>query len=250
MTPLNAILLFLAGIVAGFMNVNAGGGSFLTIPLLMILGGLPATAANGTNRVAVLIQNLVATRNFRRHGFRDFKQGMKLGISAMVGAIIGSFIALDIPENIFRTILSIIMVLALVTVLRPGRKNPQKDHSGNPGHPVLQIIMFFFIGIYGGFIQAGTGYLIIFSLSVIGGLSLVKTNSLKIVIIAAYLVPSLAVFIANGEVKWLPALILTAGTSLGGWFGSTFAIRKGDKWIRIILAAAILGMAAKMAGLF
>ena len=250
MTPLNAILLFLAGIVAGFINVNAGGGSFLTIPLLMILGGLPATAANGTNRVAVLIQNLVAVRNFRRHGFRDIRQGIKLGISAMAGAVIGSFIALDIPEGIFRTVLSIIMVLALVTVLRPGRKNQPRDCSGNLRHPVLQYIIFFFIGIYGGFIQAGTGYLIIFSLSVIGGLSLVKTNSLKIIIIAAYLVPSLIVFIANGEVKWLPALILTAGTSLGGWFGSTFAIKKGDRWIRVILAIAILGMAAKMAGLF
>ncbi len=250
MTPLNAMLLFLAGIAAGFVNVNAGGGSFLTIPLLMILGGLPAAAANGTNRVAVLIQNLVAVRNFRKHGFKDIRQGLKLGISAMAGAVIGSFIALDIPEGTFRTVLSIIMVLALVTVLRPGRKNTQNDSSGILRHPVLQIIAFFFIGIYGGFIQAGTGYLIIFSLSVIGGLSLVKTNSLKIIIIAAYLVPSLAVFIANGEVKWFPALILTAGTSLGGWFGSTFAIRKGDKWIRVILAVAILGMAAKMIGLF
>lgn len=250
MTPLNAILLFLAGIAAGFVNVSAGGGSFLTIPLLMILGGLPAAAANGTNRVAVLVQNLVAIRNFRRHGFRDIRQGMKLGISAMAGAVIGSFIALDIPGNVFRTVLSVIMVLALVTVLRPGRKNTQKDNPGNLRHPVLQIITFFFIGIYGGFIQAGTGYLIIFSLSVIGGLSLIKTNSLKIVIIATYLTPSLIIFIANGEVKWFPALILTAGTSLGGWFGSTFAIKKGDKWIRVILAVAILGMAAKMVGLF
>jgi len=168
----------------------------------------------------------------------------------MAGAVIGSFIALDIPGDVFRTVLSIIMVLALVTVLRPGRKNSQKDNSGILRHPILQIITFFFIGIYGGFIQAGNGYLIIFSLSVIGGLSLIKTNSLKIVIIATYLTPSLIIFIFNGEVKWFPALILTAGTSLGGWFGSTFAIKKGDKWIRIILAVAILGMAAKMAGLF
>ncbi|MCD4700730.1 MAG: TSUP family transporter, partial [Candidatus Aegiribacteria sp.] len=99
MTLINAILLFLAGIAAGFVNVNAGGGSFLTIPLLIILGGLPATAANGTNRIAVLIQNIIAVKNFRRHGFRDIRQGLKLGISAMVGAVIGSIIAVDIPES-------------------------------------------------------------------------------------------------------------------------------------------------------
>jgi len=250
MTPVNAILLFLAGIAAGFVNVNAGGGSFLTIPLLIILGGLPATAANASNRVAILLQNIIAARNFRRHGFRDIRQGIKLGLSAMAGAVIGSMIALDIPENVFRTILSVIMVLALAVILHTGRKKSTEQCAEQLRHPVLQIFMFFFIGIYGGFIQAGTGYLVICALSIIGGLSLVKTNSLKIIIIAAYLVPSLLVFLLNGEIRWLPALVLAAGTSLGGWFGSTFAIKKGDKWIRVILAAAILVMAAKMIGLF
>ena len=250
MTPINAILLFLAGIAAGFVNVNAGGGSFLTIPLLIILGGLPATAANASNRVAILMQNIIAARNFRRHGFRDIRQGIKLGLSAMAGAVIGSMIALDIPENVFRTILSVIMVLALAVILHTNRKNGTEHISEQLRHPVLQIFMFFFIGIYGGFIQAGTGYLVICALSIIGGLSLVKTNSLKIIIIAAYLVPSLLVFLLNGEIRWLPAFILAAGTSIGGWFGSTFAIRKGDKWIKVILAAAILVMASKMIGLF
>ena len=250
MTPINAILLFLAGIVAGFVNVSAGGGSFLTIPLLILLGDLTATAANASNRVAILLQNMIAVKNFRRHGFRDIRQGIKLGLSAMAGAVIGSMIALDIPENVFRTILSVIMVLALAVILHRKRKNSTDHFSEKLRYPVLQVFMFFFIGIYGGFIQAGTGYLVICSLSIIGGLSLLKTNSLKIIIIAAYLVPSLLVFLFNGEIRWLPALVLAAGTSIGGWFGSTFAIRKGDKWIRIILAAAILVMAAKMAGLF
>ena len=250
MTPVNAILLFLAGIAAGFVNVNAGGGSFLTIPLLIILGGLPATAANASNRVAILLQNVIAARNFRRHGFRDIRQGIKLGLSAMAGAVIGSMIALDVSENAFRTILSVIMVLALAVILHTSRKKCAEHISEQLRHPVLQIFMFFFIGIYGGFIQAGTGYLVICSLSIIGGLSLVKTNSLKIIIIAAYLVPSILVFLLNGEIRWFPALVLAAGTSIGGWFGSTFAIRKGDRWIQIILVAAILVMAAKMIGLF
>ncbi len=250
MTPVNAILLFLAGIAAGFVNVNAGGGSFLTIPLLIILGGLPATAANASNRVAILLQNVIAARNFRRHGFRDLRQGIKLGLSAMAGAVIGSMIALDVPENVFRTILSVIMVLALAVILHTNRKKCAEHISEQLRHPVLQVFMFFFIGIYGGFIQAGTGYLVICSLSIIGGLSLVKTNSLKIIIIAAYLVPSILVFLLNGEIRWFPALVLAAGTSIGGWFGSTFAIRKGDRWIKIILVAAILVMAAKMIGLF
>lgn len=249
MTPLNAILLFLAGIAAGFVNVNAGGGSFLTIPLLILLGGLPATTANGTNRVAVLLQNVVAIGRFRRHGFRNIRQGLRLGISAMFGAVIGSFIALDVSETVFRSILALIMILSLAIILHR-RSGNHEGMSETLKHPLVQIVLFFFIGIYGGFLQAGTGYLIIFSLSIVGGLSLIKTNSLKIIIIAAYLVPSLVVFILNGEVEWLPALILASGTSIGGWFGSSFAIRKGDKWIKVILAAALLIMAAKLAGLF
>ena len=250
MTLPEAILLFLAGTAAGFINVNAGGGSFLTIPLLILLGGLPATAANGTNRVAILIQNLFAVKNFRRHGFRDVRQGLRLGASAVAGAVIGSLIAVDIPENAFRTVLSVIMVLALAVILRPSEKKEQEVSEERLQHPVLQIFLFFFVGIYGGFIQAGTGYLVIFSLSIVGGLSLVKTNSLKIIISSAYLLPSLLIFFLHGQIRWIPALVLAAGTSTGGWFGSSFAIKKGDKWIRVILAVAILAMAAKMAGLF
>ncbi len=250
MTFLEAVLLFFAGTAAGFVNISAGGGSFLTIPLLIILGGLSPIAANGTNRVAVLMQNIIAARNFRQHGFRDLRQGFKLGASAMAGAVIGSIIAQDLSDSAFRTVLSIIMILALAVVIRPGKKHSVEHYAEQLRYPVLQIFLFFLIGIYGGFIQAGTGYLIIFSLSILGGLSLVKTNSLKMIIIASYLLPSLLIFVINGEVRWLPALILAAGTSTGGYFGSTFAIKKGDKWIRILLVVAIILMALKMLKLF
>lgn len=246
----SAILLLLAGIAAGFVNVVAGGGSFITIPLLIILGGLPPTVANGTNRIAILLQNLFAMKNFRNHGFRDLRQGLKLGASAVVGAVIGSRIALEIPEDTFRIILSAVMLLALVIIFRPIRGHGQDHTSEELKHPVLQLFMFFLIGIYGGFIQAGTGYLVIFALSVIGGLSLVKTNSLKIIVIALYMIPSLAVFIIGGQVEWLPGLILGTGTSLGGWFGTSFAVKRGDRWIKAVLAVAIVAMALKMMGLF
>ncbi len=243
-------MLFLAGTAAGFINVNAGGGSFLTIPLLILAGGLSPSAANGTNRIAILVQNLFAARNFRRHGFRDVRQGLRLGLSAVAGALIGSIVALRIPENVFRMILSVVMVLALAVILRPAGRRDESEKAQRLRHPVLQQVMFFFIGIYGGFIQAGTGYLIIFALSVVGGLSLVKTNSLKIIVIAAYILPSLAVFVAGGQVRWLPGVILACGTSLGGWFGTSFAVRKGDRWIKVLLAVALCAMAAKLLGVF
>jgi uncharacterized membrane protein YfcA len=247
MDPLRVLLLFLGGIAAGFVNVSAGGGSLLTIPLL-ILYGLPVGVANGTNRVGVLIQNIMAAINFRRHGMRDIGQGLKLGITAMLGAVIGSFIALEIPDSLFQAILAGVMVLGLLVVFRG-----QKLQSGGDGEaelPWLQLFLFFLIGIYGGFIQAGAGYLVIFSLTVLGGLSLKKTNSLKVIVISLYLAPSLVVYALNGRVEWLPALILAAGTGTGGWLGSTFCVKRGQGWIRVILAIAILGMAGRLAGFY
>lgn len=247
MEPLRALLLFLGGIAAGFVNVSAGGGSLLTLPLLIFFG-LPVSVANGTNRVGVLIQNIVATINFRRHGMRDIGLGMKLGISAMAGAVIGSYIALEIPDSLFQTILAAVMVLGLLVVFR-GLKQ-QTTRSERIRIPWLQFFLFFLIGIYGGIIQAGAGYLVIFSLTVLGGLSLRKTNSIKVVVISLYLAPSLLVFALNGRVQWLPAIILAAGTGTGGWLGSNFCVKRGEGWIRIILAVAVLGMAGRLIGLY
>ena len=118
------------------------------------------------------------------------------------------------------------------------------------GKPVLQLFLFFLIGIYGGLIQAGAGYLVIFALSVVGGMSLKRTNSIKVIVISFYLAPSLLIYSLNGRVQWLPAVILAAGTGIGGWLGSNFCVRRGEGWIRLILAVAILAMAGRLVGLF
>jgi uncharacterized protein len=250
MSLISAFLIFLSGVAAGFVNVIAGGGSFLTLPLLMLLGGLPAAVANGTNRIAIFVQNLIAIRRFRIHGFRDVRQGLGLAVSAVVGSLLGSILAQDVPEKTFRLVLGGIMVLALLPVLRkPGAKERPAGVE-ELRHPRLQVPIFFLIGVFGGFIQAGTGYLIIAALSTLGGLSLVRTNSLKLVIIAAYIAPSILVFLVNGNVQWLPALILTCGCSIGGSLGASFALTRGDRWIRYVLLATVLALAGKLIGLY
>jgi uncharacterized membrane protein YfcA len=246
MEPLRVLLLFLAGLAAGFVNVSAGGGSLLTLPLLIFFG-LPVGVANGTNRVGILFQNIVAALNFRRHGHRDMRLGARLGITAMLGAVIGSYIALEIPDGLFKSILAAVMILGLLVVFRG-----KKTLSASPllQRPRLQLLFFFLIGVYGGIIQAGAGYLVIFSLTVLGGLSLRRTNSIKVIVMTIYLAPSLLIFAANGRVEWLPALILAAGTGTGGWLGSTFCIKRSEGWIRIVLAVAMLGMAGRLIGLY
>lgn len=245
MTPLLTLLLFGAGLAAGFINVVAGGGSLLTLPVLIVLG-LPPAVANGTNRVAIIAQNVVAVARFRRSGIDDLRLGLKLALPAIVGAVIGSQLAVFTPARWFKTILAGVMLVVLAGLLRPKRKPTEAPEQEQLGHRRLQLPMMFLVGLYGGYIQAGVGYLLLFALSAVGGLSLVRANSLKVVIVGAYMVPSLLVFVVSDKVAWLPALALTAGNALGGWAGSAFTIQKGDRWIRWFLAAAIVALVAKL----
>ena len=237
------VLIFLAGLGAGFINVVAGGGSLITVPAL-ILFGLPPTLANGTNRVAIFSQNAMAIYRFKNKGYFSLKAGVILGASAALGAIIGSQFAVEISGELFRKILSGIMVLVLILTLFGRGRRIEGDAS--PRQKAILVPVFFFIGIYGGFIQAGTGFLIIAALSIIGRTNLVRSNSIKVMVIFLYTIPSLIIFFANDQIAWLPGIILALGNTIGAWFGTRFSVEGGEKWIKIILTLAVTAMALRL----
>ena len=153
-------LLILAGFVAGFMNTMAGGGSLLTLPLLIFLG-LPAAVANGTNRVAIFMSTLSATAGFKSKGVSNFPFNIYLGFSGLIGALIGARIAIDIKGELFNKILAIIMILVvLLIVFKPKISYSELMERLTGKHLFVSMIAFFFIGIYGGFINAGIGFVI------------------------------------------------------------------------------------------
>ncbi len=239
------LLLVLAGTGAGFINVVAGGGSLVTLPLMIFLG-LPPVVANATNRIALLAQNVVAVANFKKKKVSPGKYGVYLGLAALIGAIIGANLAIDIPEKLFNRILSVVMVIVAILLLF----NP--DYSNGSGEKLsikrkgFGFIAFFFIGIYGGFLHAGIGFIIMLALVKINGFSLVKTNSIKVTIALIYTLSALGVFIYQDLIDWKAGLILAVGNATGGWLGSTFTVKKGDKWIKRILLLAIVIMAFKL----
>ncbi|GAB4112915.1 MAG: sulfite exporter TauE/SafE family protein [Candidatus Caldatribacteriota bacterium] len=252
MEILNVGLVLITGIVAGFMNTLGGGGSLLTLPMLIFLG-LPAAVANGTNRIALIVQNVVAVSNFRKKGFFYPKLGLALGIPAVLGSFLGAKIAINIPEELFQKILAIIMIVILVLILtRPEKKFLKKIEGENlsSNRLIIAMLVFFGVGIYGGFIQAGVGFIIITALALITGLSLVKINCLKVFIVLIYVFSSFIVFIINGKVDWILGFTLAAGNALGAYIGSNFAVSKGDKWIRVFIVISILLMSAKLLGWF
>lgn len=250
MSILNVVLILVAGIAAGFLNTVAGGGSLITMPTLIFLG-LPSAVANGTNRIALMVQNIVAVTNFRRKGFFNLKLSVMLGIPAVFGSIVGSRLAISLPDELFNRILAVVMIIVLGLIIW----NPKKKESGNaetllPKNRLTAMIAFFFVGIYGGFIQAGTGFIVITTLTLLTGFSLVRINSLKVFVIAMYMFSSLMVFIISGNVDWILGLTLAVGNATGAWLGSNFAVSKGDKWIRVILVVTVVAMAAKLFGIF
>ncbi|MBE3036986.1 MAG: sulfite exporter TauE/SafE family protein, partial [Candidatus Atribacteria bacterium] len=167
-------LILVIGVVSGFINTLGGGGSLLTLPMLIFLG-LPAAVANGTNRIGLIIQNVVAVSNFRRKGFFYPKLGITLAVPAVFGSFLGARLAISIPEELFQKILAVIMIMILVLILTRPEKKFLKGIEGenlSTTRLIVSLFVFFSIGFYGGFIQAGVGFIIISALALITGMSL------------------------------------------------------------------------------
>ncbi|HVJ49035.1 sulfite exporter TauE/SafE family protein [Desulfitobacterium sp.] len=245
---MGTILLLLAiGVFAGFLNTIAGGGSLLTLPILIFLG-LPTAVANGTNRVALVVQNGVAVWNFRRKGFFDWRLGLFFGIPAMIGSILGARLAIYTPDAVFNKILAFVMLVVLWLTIRPKKKKSNFVHQEHLSKKqrIIGVLGFILIGVYSGFIQAGVGFVIMAFTSTLIGMSLVKVNSIKGLVIGLCMITSLITYILHGDVRWSYGLLLAAGQGAGAWVGSNFAVNKGDKWIQRILVVTVLFMAAKL----
>ncbi|MFW5991990.1 MAG: sulfite exporter TauE/SafE family protein [Halanaerobiaceae bacterium] len=249
MSIVNIVIVLLAGITAGFINTLAGGGSLITLPLLIALG-LPSAVANGTNRIALMVENISAIGSFKKRGYFNYRLGITLGIPAIFGAILGSHLAINLPESTFNRILAFTMLIMLALIIwNPTGKYKGKVTELSVKRKNAAILIFFLIGIYGGFIQAGVGIIIITALSLITGLSLVKINNIKVFVIAFYLLSSLIIFIIKGNVNWFVGLILAIGNGTGAWLASSMAVKRGEIIVKIILIIAVLLLAGNLLGI-
>ncbi len=244
------LLVIGAGIVAGFINTLAGSGSLLTLPILIFLG-LPANIANGTNRIAILFQSIVSVTSFKSQKILDVKQGVWLAIPAVVGSLAGAQMAVNINENLMeKCIAGLLIFMFFIILYKPERWIKGKAGFIQTKPSFIQVFVFFGIGFYGGFIQAGVGIFLLAGLVFTVGTDLVKSNGLKNFIVLAYSPFALAVFIINKQVNWEMGLVLAAGNMIGAYVASKVAVSWGPKFIRIILLIAIFLSAAKLLGIF
>ena len=241
------ILLALIGCLTGFINVMAGGGSLLTMPV-MVLMGMPGPVANGTNRVAILAQNITAVTGFFRQGFSDFKLSLSLSLCALPGALIGAYFGTKLQGLWFNRVLAGVMITVMVLMSVKKHKPGSVTTTGPPEQKrlITAHILMAVAGFYGGFIQAGVGFILMAILHRVLGLDLVRVNMHKVFIVGTYTIFALAVFAVRGNVAPMPGISLAAGNAAGGWIGAHIAVKKGERLIRIIFNTALIILAIKL----
>jgi uncharacterized membrane protein YfcA len=244
-----ALLVLVIGFIAGIINVMAGGGSLLTLPLLIFLG-LESSVANGTNRIAILFHNITAIAGFKSKGLHAGSFGIYLGIAALLGAIVGSKIAIEIPDGIFNKILAIVMIIVVVmTIFNPSLQLKEGEvlvENLSFKRKALALVLMFFIGIYGGFIQAGTGLFIMAVLSFVNRFALLKANVAKAVIMFTYTLSALVVFALEGKIDMFYGLALAVSMSAGAWFTSRWSSGTGQKYIKWFMIVTVIVLAISL----
>jgi uncharacterized membrane protein YfcA len=244
---LSLAVLTCVGVIAGFINVTAGGGSTLTLPALIFLG-LDSSVANGTNRIAILLQNVSAVQSFKQENLFDLKTSLKLSFFTLPGSIAGALLAVKLEDELFQIILGIIMIGIVISMILPKKETNHKDEPSKPNTGIY--LSMIGIGFYGGFIQVGVGFLLMASLQLLMKLDLVRVNMYKVFIVLIYTIPALLIFSLTDNVNWLLGIFLAIGNMLGGWWGAKMQIKKGEGLIKIVLSIAVFIMALKLLDVF
>ena len=238
----------IAGFACGFINTLAGSGSLITLPLLIFLG-LPAPIANGTNRVAIVIQNIVAVSSFRAQNVLEVRPAVKYAGPAIIGAVAGAQIAVDVDAVQMERIIGVLMLVMLPFIFwSPKKWLNDRLGAKTKKHSFSVAIIFFAIGAYGGFIQAGVGIFLLMGLVYAGQYDLIKGNAVKVFIVLCFTVFALGVFLINGYVDWKIGLTLAVGNAMGAMVASRLAVKRGEQFVRWVLLLAILMGASKLLG--
>ena len=245
-TAIELAVLIISGLVAGFVNTIAGGGSLLTLPALM-LAGLPATEANATNRLAVLAQTGTATHGFHRSAHLKWRAAGELMAPTLIGAGFGAWVATAVPEAIMKPLLlALLVVSALLIAVTTRPKTPDQETRPRPGRWSQWVVMGL-CGFYGGFLQAGLGFALLAAISLLHQSDLVEANATKALLLLPLTIVALGIFLFSGLVVWIPGLIVAAASVAGTRLGLRVAMKRPEilRWIifaSVALSAVVLLM--------
>lgn len=243
MTLFEALLLIVGGAAAGFINALAGGGSAITIPILTEMVGI--STANGTNRIAIFLANMTAIAGYQKGAAIPWRRLGVLIVPTVVGAAAGAWLSTVTAPDVLEYVFAGVLLLIAVSVgLRSERwLNEREAALREP----WRSIVFLGIGFYGGFVQAGVGFILLAALVLGAGMNLVNGNAAKVVLIAAYSPIAILLFARASQVDLAVGAVLSIGQMSGAWAGSRLAVLKGAAWIRWVLVVAAVVAAARLA---
>lgn len=236
--------LVIAGFLAGIVNTVAGGGSFLTLPALLLFGLDPQTA-NATNRIAILCSTASAVVTFRKYGHLDARATVRLATPTLIGVPFGALLAVHLPAEAFERLFGILfLTMAALLIANPKRF---LDSSKQETYPVVfQYPIFFAIGVYVGFIQAGMGILLLLAMSYFTRSELLASNAIKNSIGFLVTLTAASVFVFYNMIDWVPGLTMAVGNLIGGVVGAKLAIEKGSRFVFAFLVIVMLATGLKL----
>ena len=243
------ILFAVAGVIAGVINTLAGSGSLVTLPIFMFVCGLPPNIANGTNRVGIIFQTAVGIFGFRKSGTVDYRGSAWLFVPAVIGAMLGAWLASEVSADQMRYVIGGLMVVMLfVLLINPKRWIQESDSAKRNNTGWLSIGVYFLIGVYGGFIQAGVGIFLLAATVLVSKYSLKDGNAIKLLVILAFAFPTLAIFCWHNQVHFGYGIAMAVFQSLGAVLGVRFATRvpNANVWIHRLLIVILIAAATKI----
>jgi len=236
-------ILIAGGVLCGIINALAGGGSFVTLPLLLWFG-LPPQVANATNRVSIMLQCAAGVTTYQRHGLVPWNRLPAVAIPTVLGSFLGAYLAAHVDETLFRKAAAILFAIMATTVFIDPKRWARENAIGRI-RPALYPV-FFLMGVYGGFLQAGLGVLLISTFVLAGGFDVVHGNALKFALAFCFTAAALITFAQAGQVQWGTGLALAVGSMTGGVLGARLVIAKGSRWVRVFVVIAAVAAIVKL----
>lgn len=234
------VLLSLAFFIAGFIDSIAGGGGAISLPSLLLAGLDPQMAA-GTNKFASTFGTFIATLNFIKHKKLNYKLAFTGIIAALIGSALGSRTLIAIDPNYAIKILIFLLPIGAIITLIPKKESIERPITKKDIFIITPIIAFI-VGFYDGFFGPGTGSFLIILFSLFLKIDLLKANALAKAINFASNLASLIVFSINLKVMYVLAIPLVFSIMLGGFIGSSLAIKYSSSFIKIILSGVFISL--------
>lgn len=236
------VLSLLIGLTLGLLG---GGGSILTVPILVYAVGVEPKEAIATSLLVVGVTSLVAMLQHARAGNVDLRTGLLFGGAGMVGAYGGGLLAGLFSATALLLIFAAIMVATAVAMLR-GRKEPEGRAAG--GLPVARVLLDgLVVGLVTGLVGAGGGFLVVPALALLGGLPMHRAVGTSLLVITLKSFAGLAGHVTHVDVDLSLAAVVTGAAVAGSFVGAALAprvpahrLRRGFAWFVLAMAAYLI----------